>query len=197
MSIKIPLNTTFCSAVFWWLIWLQKPHYPASVETERSSNEQVLTPNLPVVEKECSTWFLLNSFISMTLSEFSFAVLNEKSMWRNISPSNKKINKKSEKFIFSVKQESRWWFHVCLFLVFQQTCWTLLVQTTEWFELHARWMSWSVHLNDRKAAYHVPHRQATDICHLHSFSFPLPASPASCLPNKHLYALAHIHTLLC
>lgn len=35
-------------------------------------------------------------------------------------------------------------------------------------------MSWSVHLNDRKAAYHVPHRQATDICHLQSFIFPPP-----------------------
>lgn len=56
-------------------------------------------------------------------------------------------------------------------------------------ELLARWMS--VHLNDRKAAYHVPHRRATDICHLQSFIFPLPASP------KHipLHSRTHIHTL--
>lgn len=46
-------------------------------------------------------------------------------------------------------------------------------------------MSRSVHLNDRKAAYHVPHRQATDICHLQSFIFPLPASAP--ITNNHTH----------
>lgn len=46
-------------------------------------------------------------------------------------------------------------------------------------------MSRSVHLNDRKAAYHVPHRQATDICHLQSFILPLPASAP--ITNNHTH----------
>lgn len=66
--------------------------------------------------------------------------------------------------------------------------------TVAWFELLAGWMSRSVHLKDRKAAYHVRNRQATDICHLQSFISLLPASvpPA----NTHVYTLAQIHTLL-
>lgn len=53
-------------------------------------------------------------------------------------------------------------------------------------------MSWSVHLNDRKAAYHVPHRQATDICHLQSFIFP-PSPPLA--PASPTYTYTHSHTL--
>ena len=101
-----------------------------------------------------------------------------------------------EKFTFREWQACWWWFYV-LFLVFQQTCWTLLVQTTVCFELLARWMSWFVLLNDRKAAYHVPHRQATDICHLKSFSF---SSPRFCLflPPQHtpMHTRTCTHTVL-
>lgn len=52
-------------------------------------------------------------------------------------------------------------------------------------------MSWSVHLKDRKAAYHVPNRQATDICHLQSFISLLPASVP---PNAH--TRTHTHSVL-
>lgn len=58
------------------------------------------------------------------------------------------------------------------------------------FEALTRRMSRFVCLNDRKAAYHVPHHQATDICHLHSFSFHLGASPLFFVHN------AHTHTAL-
>lgn len=51
----------------------------------------------------------------------------------------------------------------------------------------ARWMSRSVHPNDRKAAYRVPHRRATDICHLQSFISTPP-------PPTHTYT--HSCTLL-
>lgn len=93
-----------------------------------------------------------------------------------------------EKFIFRVKKASWWWslFICCYFFQY----WTLLVQTTALFELLTERISWSVHLNDRKAAYHVPHRLATDICHLQSFSFPL-SLPASL---THIYTLLHTQT---
>lgn len=64
--------------------------------------------------------------------------------------------------------------------------------TTARFELLTGWMSWSVHLKDRKAAYHVRNRQATDICHLQSFISLLPAS----VPPTHTYTHLHKHTLL-
>lgn len=52
-------------------------------------------------------------------------------------------------------------------------------------------MSWCVHLKDRKVAYHVPNRQATDICHLQSFISLLSASVP---PNTH--TRTHTHSVL-
>lgn len=43
-------------------------------------------------------------------------------------------------------------------------------------------MSRSAQLNDREAAYHVPHLQTTDICHLQS---------PSCLPHTHTHKNTH------
>lgn len=157
--------------------------------------------SLPVAEIECTTSFPLNSFISMTLS-FSFLTSLLQSLMGNkvceelhLCAKEKKIKALWKVYFQSEAAKLVVVLCLCRFLAFQQIWWTLLVQTTAWFQLLAWWMSWSVHLNDRKAAYHVPHRQATDICHLQSFSFPL-ASPSFCLLNRHSYTSAHIHTVL-
>lgn len=92
-----------------------------------------------------------------------------------------------EKFIFQCKAGEL--VASCLSALFRQTRWTPLVQTMAWFKLLTRWMSRSLHLSDRKAAYHVPHRLATDICHLQSS-----ASPAEL---THTYTLSRIRTLFC
>ncbi len=171
---KTPLNVTFFPVVSWWLIWQRHNTIPPQQKQKAAQMNRSRPPNLAVVEKECATKFFLNSFISTTLTGGFFRRAKwKKCLWRKISLSKEKP---FEKFTAGVRQARRWRFHVCLFWVFEETCWTLLVQTAAWFELLAGWMSWSVHLNDRKAAYHVPHRQATDICHLQSFILHLPFS---------------------
>lgn len=150
----------------------QKVHYPASAETERSSNEQVLNSRRKKKKKkkERTTRLLLNSFISMTIWVLLCRTKFKKCLWRNISLRKAKL---IEKFIFRVKQVSWWFPGLCLYK--QQ-----------------RGLNCSPGrcLNDRKAAYHVPHRLATDICHLQSFSFPL-SLPASL---THIYTLLHTRT---
>lgn len=158
-SIKNPLKGIFCAAVFWWLIWLRN-HTSLPQQTHRGAQmNRSRPPNLPVVEKECATSFLLNSFISVTSWVFPFAELNgekkeKKSVKKYISEQRRSLLK-SLFPEWSGRGAAGFMF---LFSVLRQTHWTLLVQTTTWVELLTRRMSRSVRLNDRRAAYHVPHR---------------------------------------
>lgn len=84
-SIKIPLNAVFCSAVFWWLIWLRN-HTTLPQQKQRGAQmNRSRPPNLPFVEKECATRFLLNSFISVTFWVFFCRTKWKKSVKKYIS----------------------------------------------------------------------------------------------------------------
>lgn len=200
-SMKIPLNTIFLVCGSLKINLTPKPHF-----SWLSRKRKVLRwagPDLLVFQ----SWKLnaLRGFLWIHLSPWLFPFLfwllqslmgNKVCEELHLCAKEKKIKALSKVYFQSEAAKLVVVLSLCRFLAFQQIWWTLLVQTTAWFQLLAWWMSWSVHLNDRKAAYHVPHRQATDICHLQSFSFPL-ASPSFCLLNRHSYTSAHIHTLFC
>lgn len=116
---KNPLNAIFCSAVCWWLIWLRNHTILPQQKQKGAQMNRSWPSNLPVVKKECATRFLLNSFISATLSELSFC----RPIWKGEKKKKTSVKKyiyekPFEKFISRVKQASRRWFNVCLFLVF-------------------------------------------------------------------------------
>lgn len=137
---KNPLNAIFCSAVCWWLIWLRNHTILPQQKQKGAQMNRSWPSNLPVVKKECATRFLLNSFISATLSELSFCrpiwkgEKKKKRLWRNISMRSllKSLFPEWSRRVGGGLMFVSSWF-------FQQTYWTLLlVQTTARFELLAR-----------------------------------------------------------
>lgn len=197
-SIKIPLKAIFCAAVFWWLIWLRN-HTSLPQQTHRGAQmNRSRPPNLPVVEKECATSFLLNSFISVTSWVFPFAELNggkkRKSLWRNISLSTEEAfwkvyfqSEAGEVLLVSCSCSQFFGRHTGLCLYKQQrgsSC-----SRDECHGLYV-WMTGGLLIMFLIA------RLLTSVTL--SLSLSLSSAPPSLhLPNTHPHTLAHMHTLFC
>lgn len=86
---NIFLNAIFCgAAVSRWLIWLWNHTILPQQKQKGAQMNRSWPPNLPVMEKECTTRFLLNTFISMTFSWTFFCRIKwekkEKCLWTKI-----------------------------------------------------------------------------------------------------------------
>lgn len=142
--------------------WAHKPQDPASAETERSSNEEVLTSKsacrTETMKYKVPFWMHSSSWLFLSMRNYSICERRRKAFWKvtfNVFFFNGPTGLEQNNSVCLKRSPDGW---------------------------HGMY--------DWKAAYHVPHCQVTDVCHLRSLSSSSPSASLTHTP-EHTHAQTH------